>query len=131
MQKDGSLENFENSKEKVASKIEEELRSVMRINANSILQRRDFDALSNVNFKEIVEEMKRLCPTLYELVYSMLEMDINAEKKIPTMALIYSLTMFKRFHGMSLLQRLNTLLLIDGDTNQEVNNEHTSSQINI
>jgi hypothetical protein len=58
-------------------------------------------------------------------------MDINAEKKIPTMALIYSLTMFKRFHGMSLLQRLNTLLLIDGDTNQEVNNEHTSSQINI
>ena len=66
--------------------------------------------------------MKRLCPTLYELVFSMLEMDINSEKKIPTMALIYSLTMFKRFHEMSLLQRLNTLLLIDGDANQEVNN---------
>ena len=76
--------------------------------------------LSNVNFKEIIEEMKRLCPTLYEIVFSILEMDIGTEQKIPTMALVYSLTMFKRFREMSLLQRLNTLLLIDGDANQEV-----------
>lgn len=67
--------------------------------------------------------MKRLCPTVYEMVFSLLEMDIGTENKIPTMALVYGLTMFKRSREMSLLQRLNTLLLIDGDANQEVKNK--------
>ena len=70
--------------------------------------------------KRSFEEMKRLCPTVYDIVFSMLEMDTGTENKIPTMALVYSLTMFKRFREMSLLQRLNTLLLIDGDASQEV-----------
>ncbi len=108
------------SKKEVTSKIQEELKYVARRSTNSVLAKTDFDALSNANFKEIIEEMKRLCPTVYEIVFSILEMDIGTEQKIPTMALVYSLTMFKRFREMSLLQRLNTLLLIDGDANQEV-----------
>ena len=66
--------------------------------------------------------MKQLCPLYTKLFFSMKEMDVHvdAEKKIPTMALVYSLTMFKHFREMSLLQRLNTLLLIDGDAIQEV-----------
>ena len=108
------------SKKEITSKIQEELIYVARRNTKSVLAKRDFDALSNVDFKEIIEEMKRLCPTVYDIVFSMLEMDTGTENKIPTMALVYSLTMFKRFREMSLLQRLNTLLLIDGDANQEV-----------
>ena len=118
---------MEKTTEKVVLKIEDQLRFVARRDTKSILQRRDFDTLSHVNFNEIVEEIQRLCPTLYKLVFSMLEMDINAEKKIPAMVLIYSITMFKRFHEMSMLQRLNTLLLIDGDANQEVS--HTQKLI--
>jgi hypothetical protein len=108
------------SKKEVTSKIQEELKYVARRSTSSVLAKRDFDVLSNVNFKEIIEEMKRLCPTVYEIVFSILEMDIGTEQKIPTMALVYSLTMFKRFREMNLLQRLNTLLLIDGDANQDV-----------
>ena len=44
--------------------MEKELRSVARINTGSVFYKQDFDALSNVNFKEITEEMKQLCPTL-------------------------------------------------------------------
>ena len=51
-----------------------------------VLAKRDFDALPNVDFKDIVEEMKRLCPTVYDIVFSMLEIDTGTENKIPTMA---------------------------------------------
>jgi hypothetical protein len=103
-----------------------ELINAARRNSNSILGKRDFPALSNVDFKEIIEEMRQLCPTVYEMVFSLLEMDIGTENKFPTMALVYGLTMFKRSREMSLLQRLNTLLLIDGDANQEVKYELVS-----
>ena len=108
------------SKKEVTSKIQEELKYVARRSTNSVLEKRDFDMLSNINFKESIEEMKWLCPTVYEIVFSILEMDMGTEQKIPTMGLVHSLTMFKHFREMSLLQRLNTLLLIDGDANQEV-----------
>ena len=119
-QYDSSSKKFELSKKEITSKIPEELIYFARRNTKSVLAKRDFDALSNVDFKEIIEEMKRLCPTVYDIVFSLLEMDTSTENKIPTISLVYSLTMFKRFWEMSLLQRLNTLLLIDGDANQEV-----------
>lgn len=51
----------------------------------------------------------------------MMEMNYNAEKKIPTLSLVYGLIMFRRLQELSMLQRVNTLLLIDGCANQEVN----------
>ena len=131
VQYDSSSKKFEISKKEITSKIQEELIYVARRNTKSVLAKRDFDALSNVNFKEIIEEMKRLCPTVYDVVFCMLEMDIGTENKIPTMALVYSLTMFKRFREMSLLQRLNTLLLIDGDANQEVIKYNSCQRSNV
>ena len=122
---------LELSKKEITSKIQEELIYVARRKNKSVLTEKDFDALSNVDFKEIIEEMKRVCPTVYDTVFCMLEMDTGTENKIPTMALVYSLTMFKHFREVSLQHRLNTLLLIDGDANQEVIKYNSCQQSNV
>ena len=113
-------QNLKKSKENVLLKLQEELKRVAQRDTNSILRQKDFDTLANLNLMKIVDEMIRICPTAYEVIFALLEMDVNFERKIPAMVLIYGLIMFKRFHEMSLLQRLNSLILIDGDANQEV-----------
>ena len=67
--------------QEVISKVQEEPKYVARRSIiNSILGKRDFNTLSSINFKEIIKEMKQLCPTVYEF-FSMLEMDVDAERK--------------------------------------------------
>ena len=52
----------------------------------------------------------------------MLELDYNKEKNIAALALVYAVIMFKRCHELSLLQRINSVLLADSDANTEVKN---------
>ena len=100
--------------------IQVELNIVSRRETDSILKKRDFHGLSTWNFASVVEEMRRLCPTVYQILSTMLELEIDPEKRTPTLALIYGLIMFRRFHELSMFQRVNTLVLIDGKANQEV-----------
>ena len=119
----------QNQTEEVLVNIQAELKHVAQRNTNSVLRKRGFDGLANVNFGEILEEMKCLCPTVYKILSVMMEMNYNAEKKIPTLSLVYGLIMFRRFQELSMLQRVNTLLLIDGCANQEVNYKFPTNYI--
>lgn len=100
--------------------MDSELREVSRRSTKSVLRERNFTGLSNVDFAEIVSEIKTLCPLVHTLLSGMLEMDVASEKKTVSLALIYSLIMFRRCHKLSRVQRVNTVLLCGGDANQEV-----------
>ena len=79
--------------------------------------------MSNLNFAEIAEEVKRLCPTMYKVLSTMLGLD---DDEIPekngnmVLALIYSLMMFRHFKELSLIQRVNTIILIHSGANLKV-----------
>ncbi len=103
------------------------LKAVVKLTArratNSVLRRRDYNGMSNLNFVEIAEEMKRLCPTMYKVLSATLGLhdDEKTEKNgNMVLALIYSLIMFRHFKELSLIQRVNTILLIDSGANLKV-----------
>jgi hypothetical protein len=52
----------------------------------------------------------------------MLEYEHGNEKKQATFALVYAIIMFRRCHELSKLQRINTVLLIEGGATQQVLN---------
>lgn len=104
----------------VVSQVEKELVEVARRTTKSLLRQKDFNALSSLDFVEIVEELKSLCPTTFSILAAMIQLDNNEEKKTAAMALIYSIIMFKRCHEMSRIQRVNTVLLAEGNASQEV-----------
>lgn len=76
--------------------------------------------MSNLKFAEIVEEMRRLCPTMYKILAATLDVEEDQEHGNVILALIYGLIMFRHFKQLSLIQRVNTVLLIDAGSNLQV-----------
>ena len=105
---------------KVVHKIDKELLEVARRETMSVLRDRAYTGLSSFTFEEILAEMKRLCPTVFKILSSMIPFDLDLDKTTVPLVLIHGIVMFKRSHEMSRLQRLNTVLLSDGNASKEV-----------
>ena len=76
--------------------------------------------MSSFTFEEILAEMERVCPTVFKILSSMIQFDLDRDKTAASLVLIYGIVMFKRCHELSRLQRLNTVLLSDGNASKEV-----------
>ena len=87
-----------------------------------MLRANDFHGLTNFTFGEVINEMKTYCPTFYQLLSAMIETDYGTERKEAASVLIYAIIMFKRCHELSKIQRVNTLLLIEGGATMQVLN---------
>ena len=101
-------------------KIDRELLQVARRETKSVLSDRGYPGLSNFTFEEILAEMRSLCPTVFTILSTMIQLDLNQDKNTPPLALIYGVIMFKRFQELSRVQRLNTVLLYCRNASKEV-----------
>ena len=101
-------------------KIDRELIQVARRDTKSVLRDRGYPGLSSFTFEEIVAEMRILCPSVFTILSTMIQLDLNQDKNTAPLALIYGVIMFKRFHELSRVQRLNTVLLYSGNASKEV-----------
>ena len=106
--------------EKLLSKIDSELAEVARRETKSVLRERGFPGLATFTFEEILSEMQTLYPKVFKILSLMFQLDLNAEKNTPPLVLVYGMVMFRRFHELSRIQRLNTVLLSDGNASKEV-----------
>ena len=90
---------------KVVHKIDKELLEVARWETKSSLPDRGYPGLSSFTFEEILAEMERLCPTVFTILSSMIQFDLNQDKTTASLVLIYGIVMFRRCHELSRLQR--------------------------
>ena len=84
----------------------------------SVLRERGFTGMSTLNFEEAVKEVRSQCPAVYKILSQMVQLCIDPDKKKAPLALIYGMIMFQRCKELSLVQRVNTVLL--GGASQEV-----------
>ena len=66
--------------------------------------------MSTLNFSEIMKEIQTLS--------QMILLDQNPGKRKAPLALLYGLIVFQRCHEMSLIKRVNTVLLTEGDASE-------------
>ena len=98
-----------------------ELIEVARGSEASVLRQRQYDGLSSEGWMcEVMDEMKTRCPLVHKILSGLLERDIYPEKKNPAICLIYGIVMFLRCHELSRIQRINHVLLIDGQVSVNV-----------
>lgn len=101
--------------------INNELTNVARRTEPSVLRNRGYRGMSATGWiTEIIGELSSRCPTVFKILSSLIELEYNYEKKVVPTCLIYGLIMFKRCHELSRIQRINTILLTDGNTNHSV-----------
>ena len=105
---------------KLRFEIEKELSEVARRETKSVLMERGYPGLTSFAFEDILTEVRNVCPTVFSLLSCMIQLDLNREKNIALLALFYGIIMFKRFHELSRLQRLNIVLFSEGNARKEV-----------
>ena len=101
-------------------KIHRELLQVARRDTKSVLRDRGYPGLLSFTFEKILADMRRLFPTVFTMLSSMIQLDLSQDKNTAPLALIYGVIMSKRFQEFSRLQRLNTMLLYSGNASKEV-----------
>ena len=79
-----------------------------------VLRQRFYDGLSSEDWMSAVsKEMATRCPVVNEVISSLLECNIYLDRKKPSVCLIYAL---------SRIQRINSVLLIQGQASANVSN---------
>ena len=108
----------------VLYKANKELIDVARRTEPSVLRQRGYDGMSSDRWmSEVLEELATRCPVTNGILSTLLESSIYPEKKLPAVCLIYGIIMFLRCHELSRIQRINSVLLIEGQSS--VNVSHT------
>ena len=77
------------------AKIDRELVQMGRREPKSVLRDRGYPGLSSFTFEEILASMKSLCPTVFTILSTMIQLDLNQDKNTAPLALIYGVVMFK------------------------------------
>jgi hypothetical protein len=105
----------------VVGKANKELLEVARRSNPSVLRQRSFHGLSSETWMtELINEMKTRCPVAHQILSGLLENSIYPEKRNPALCLIYGIIMFLRCHELSRIQRINSVLLIQGQASVNV-----------
>ena len=100
--------------------VDKELVNAARRESSSVLRARGYDGMNSLSFTEIIKEIQTLCPTVFSLLSRMIFLSSSPEDKTVPLALIYGIIMFNRCKEMSRIQRVNTVLLTEGDASTEV-----------
>lgn len=87
---------------------------------SSILQDRDYNSLKGLTWEVVIKELQIRCPTTLDVISSLVDTSYSIEKKLPVVSLIYSLAALSRNPKMSRLQRINSMLLTEGNANSMV-----------
>ena len=84
----------------------------------SVLRQSGYDGMSRDCWtSEVLEELSTRCPVTNSILAALLESSINLEKKHLAICLIYG---FFRCHELSRIQRINSVLLIEGQSSVNV-----------
>ena len=114
-------DSLEDMTTKVLLGADRELIEIARRSEPSVLTQRTYDGMSAANWmSEVIAELSTRCPTVYQILARLLESSYRPERKNPAMCLIYGVIMFLRFHELSRIQRINTVLLIQGQASVNV-----------
>ncbi|XP_028416394.1 uncharacterized protein LOC114540402 [Dendronephthya gigantea] len=94
---------------------EKELIEVARRSEPSVLRERSFDGLADISWvTKVLEELSTRCPRVHRILCRLFDSTIYKEKKSYAISFVYSIIMFLRCHELSRVQRINSVLLIEG-----------------
>ena len=88
---------------------------------SSVLRQRGYDGLAAEGWMaEVQKELEARCPIVKDILCGLLESEIFPEKKSPAICLIYGIMVFLRCDELSRIQRINSVLLAQGQASTNV-----------
>ena len=94
--------------------IKKEISNLCRRSEPSVLRERQFSGMSDAKWMDdVLEEMKSRCPTLWRMLSRILDYRFHPSNTAP-ICMIYGIIMFAKCHELSRIQRINSVLLMQG-----------------
>jgi len=79
--------------------------------------------MAEFDWSKVICEMASRCPLVLDIFLTVVQNNRNLSVGfVPPMALCYGILMNKRNHELSLIQRINTILLTEGKAKTQVKN---------
>ena len=106
--------------EHILNIIKREISNLCRRSEPSVLRERHFSGMSNAQWMEdVLDEMKSRCPTLWRMLSGILDYQLQPSNTAP-ICMIYGIIMFGNCHELSRIQRINSVLLMQGEATKQV-----------
>ena len=97
-----------------------EISNLCRRSEPSVLREQQFSGMSNSKrMEDVVNEMKFRCPTLWRMLSQILEYQLQPSNRAPV-CMIYGIIIFANCHGLSRIQRINSVFLMQDQATTQV-----------
>ena len=95
--------------------IERACTEVCKRKTSSVLRGHHFEHMANFSWSNIMEEMSASCGDLLDVLAT-----VTKSNRAAVVGMTYGMLMQARNHEMSICQRVNTVLLMDGGAKKQV-----------
>lgn len=86
----------------------------------SVLYEKDYKTLATFSFESIFDEFSKNFPFVYQVMVVISKINKDKKEFIPKMCMVYSILMSSRWHELSSLKRVMTILIIEGGCSKKV-----------
>ena len=98
-----------------------ELIEIPRKDELSVLKNRSYSGMCDGWMDELRKELLTRCPTVANILSTLLDCSVEKlEKHLSPLCLLYEVITFIRCHHLSRIQRINTVLMIEGKASGNV-----------
>lgn len=109
-------------KKSIVKDINSSCQSLCKRSIGTCLYGNSYDSMSEMDFGKIWEEIKSTNPFLIDIFNAVSGVKEEATGKLQVKySFIYSILMNVRWHELSVVQRINTVLMIEGGCTKQVN----------
>lgn len=106
-------------KANILQELNEKCTELYKKNTPSILRKNQYPDMAGFDWNSILNEISQRCPLLLDVMTTTIGSKVKPNT-IPSICLCYGILMQKRNHDLSLIQRINTILLAEGNAKKQV-----------
>lgn len=107
-------------KYKILQEIDEDCTKLCSKKNGSILQKNDYSDMVKFEWSSLFQEMSVRCSFLRDVLVTVAKCSNKSRNPEPPICLCYSILLQQRNHELSLVQRINTVLLSEGNAKKMV-----------
>ena len=113
-------------KAKLLQELDDNCNELCTKNTPSILRKNQYPDMVSFDWNNVLSEILHRCPLLLEVMCTVVK-STTKPNVVPAIGLCYSILMQERNRDLSLVQRINTILLSEGHAKKQVGFKETLS----
>lgn len=116
-----SVKELKQSCEEILLKeLDEQCKGLCARKNPSVLRNNNFEDMVNFDWLSLLDELQNRCPFLLKVFHTITAKKKTQAELAPCIGMAFAILMMQRNHELSLVQRINTLIMTEGNAKKQV-----------